>query len=161
MYNIGETLVYAGAGLCTLADIRSEKFDSEKKTYYILKPLNERGSTFYHPVDGDESKLRNVISAEAAAALLDCPPENTAEWIAYDAQRKEIFDSILKEGNPAEVLTVIIQINKHRQEMIEQGKKLRANDEKNLAKAIKNISEEFAFVLKMSEEEIAAKLKSM
>lgn len=154
MFNKGETVIYGSSGICTVSDIRKENFAGEKKLYYILKPVSERGTTVYHPVDGDESKLRLPLTAEQANELLKSDFTSAVIWQAGDIARREMFDEILKEKEPVKLLSLINIITKKKIEKADNGKKLRAADEKALNDAKKIILGEFSFVTGKSEDEI-------
>ena len=53
MFETGEVVVYEGAGVCVIEEIRIEKFNKESRLYYVLKPVKEKSTTIYFPVDGD------------------------------------------------------------------------------------------------------------
>lgn len=154
MFNRGDTVIYGSSGICTVSDIRKENFAGEKKLYYILKPVSERGTTVYHPVDGDESKLRHPITAEKADELLKTDFVSAVAWQAGDIARREAFDEILKEREPVKLLSLINLITKKKIEKSDIGKKLRAADEKALNDAKRIILGEISFVTGKTEDEI-------
>lgn len=154
MFNKGDTVIYGSAGICTVSDIRKENFAGEKKLYYILKPISEKGTTVYHPVDGDESKLRLPLTAEQINEFLKTDFASAVMWQSGDIARRELFDEILKEKEPVKLLSLINIITKKKIEKSDAGKKLRAADEKALNDAKKIILGEFSFVMGKSEDEI-------
>lgn len=107
MFNKGDTVIYGSAGICTVSDIRKENFAGEKKLYYILKPISEKGTTVYHPVDGDESKLRLPLAAEQINEFLKTDFASAVIWQSGDIARRELFDEILKEKEPVKLLSLI------------------------------------------------------
>lgn len=161
MHSIGETLIYGGYCLCTVADIRKESFGSrEKKLYYVLKPIHEKGTTVYHPVQEDESKLTALIDRETARCFLESGTREYVEWSGIDAVRKEYFEGIIKQRDYGMIFALINTILQKKTEKKEQGKKLRASDERILADAEKLIADEFSFVLGISGDEIIEKLRN-
>lgn len=162
MHTIGETLIYGGYCLCTVADIRKENFDGkEKKLYYVLKPVHEKNSTVYHPVEGDESKLSALIDIETAQRLFSETEKGSLEWNENDVLRKEHFEGIIKQRDYNGIFAMINTLVKKREEKKEQGKRLRASDERILAEAEKLIADEFSFVLGIDKEEIIEKLTAI
>lgn len=154
MYKAGDVVVYAGSSVCTVADIREESFGKEKKDYYILKPVFEKSSTVYHPVDGDETKIRKAVTKAEAIDMLSADFSSYAVWVENDAERNACFDALLKKKLPGEMLGIISVIVKKKKEFSSSGKKMRAADEKALAEAKRNILGEFSYALGKSEEEI-------
>lgn len=127
------------------------RFGNTEKQYYILKPIFEPQSTVYHPVDGDEDKLRVPISAEDASRIISSPaPDN---WIADDRERREAFAQTLKGGSCAEVAAMVKLIFHHKHKNPDSVTKLRACDERSLNDGKKLISEELAFALKITKDE--------
>lgn len=154
MYKAGEIVVYAGSSTCIIADIRKESFGKEKKDYYILKPVFEKNSTVYHPVDGDETKLRKAVTKAEALKMLSDDFSSYYSWIENDAERSAYFETLLKEKSPREMLGLISVITKKKKEFSSSGKKMRAADEKALVEAKRNVLGEFSYALGKSEEEI-------
>ncbi len=146
MFNISDTVIYGGGQLCVIADIREECFTGTKMLYYILKPVYDKNSTVYHPVEGGEAKIRMPVSKEKAEKIIT-DTDFTVEWNAFDPLRKECFDGILKESDPEKLIGLIRLISSKRTELAQNGKRLRAADEKAFNEARRAVSEELAFAL--------------
>lgn len=147
MFQISDTVIYGGSQLCIITDIREESFSGTKKPYYILKPVYDKNSTFYQPVDSDDSKMRLPITAEKARKIVDSEAAAQIEWEASDPVRKEEFSALLKECNPEKLVALIRLIKDKRTELVQNGKRLRAADEKAFNEAKKAVSEEFSYAL--------------
>ena len=51
MFHVEDSVMYGSYGVCQIIDIRSEKFDSDAKRYYVREPVQDKNSTFYCPVE--------------------------------------------------------------------------------------------------------------
>ncbi len=158
VYKVGDIVIYAGSNVCVIADIRKESFGKEKKDYYILKPVFEKNSTVYHPVDSDETKLRKAITQAEALEIISDDFSSNAVWIENDTERNDRFEALLKEKSPRKMVWIIRVISQKKKELSSAGKKIRAADEKVLEEAKRNIIEELLYVLGKSEEEIIEKI---
>lgn len=147
MFRISDTVIYCGSQLCVVSDIREESFGGAKKSYYILKPVYDKNSTFYHPVESDEAKMRLPISRECAEKIIGGKAETTLEWNVCDPVRKEEFSALLKECDPEKLVALIRLIQSKRTELVQNGKRLRAADEKAFNEAKRAVSEELAHAL--------------
>lgn len=147
MFRISDTVIYCGSQLCVVADIREESFGGAKKSYYILKPVYDKNSTFYQPVESDEAKMRLPISRDCAEKIINGKSETTLEWNGYDPVRKEEFSALLKECNPEKLVAMIRLIQSKRTELVQNGKRLRAADERAFNEAKRTVSEELSYAL--------------
>lgn len=154
MYKVGDVVVYAGSSVCGVADIRKESFGKETKDYYVLKPVFERSSTVYHPVDGDETKLRKAVTEKEAQDMMAADFSSAVNWIENDAERNAYFDGLLKANSPCDMLGIISLIIKKKKEFSALGKKMRAADEKAFGEAKRKVLGEFSYVLNKSKEEL-------
>lgn len=153
MFETGEVVVYEGAGVCVIEEIRSEKFNKESRLYYVLKPVKEKSTTIYFPVDGDRSKLCDVLSEKEVKELLDSD-YTVLEWIPDDLARKECFDEILKGKDRFRMLSMLYLMQKVKNEKAQNGKRLRAADEKAFNEVKALILGEISYVINVSEEEL-------
>lgn len=153
MFKTSDTVIYGSGQLCVISDIREMSFGSTKRLYYILKPVFDKNSTVYHPVEDGEAKIRMPLTREKAEKII-ANTDFTLEWNAFDSLRKELFDGILKEANPEKLVALIRLIHSKRRELAQNGKRLRAADEKAFNEARFSVSEEFAFVFDTDKEAV-------
>ena len=97
MFSIGEKIIYAENGVCTVEKIGpvSNSGPAKDKLYYHLRPLIGSG-TYFTPVDSG-AYMRPVMSREEAQALIDSMPGiepaicNDTRFNHVDAFYKELF----------------------------------------------------------------------
>lgn len=156
MLNIGETVLYAANGVCTVEEIAELDFGSGKEKYYILKPVSSSQNTFYIPAGNQKmlSKIRKILSRDEVDEIIGSMPDNTASWIDDDLERKNEYKKIIGSGNCKSLVKVIKSIHMHKEEIAENGKKLHQIDERMLKDAESLLYDEFATVLNIKKEEV-------
>lgn len=158
MYNIGDTVMYPGAGVCRIAEIETKRFaKTAPKTYYILKPVYDNvQTTIYCPVDNEKINLQRLLTAEDIRVLLKNLPKDRTLWIDNDTERKREFTAILRSGDRADILQLICEIHENRVKREAAGKKLHLADEKILREAEKIIHQELAYSMQIDVSEVSA-----
>lgn len=156
MLNVGETVLYAANGVCTVEEITELDFGSGKTKYYILKPVSSSQNTFYIPADNQKmlSKIRKILSREEVDEIIASMPDSTAGWIENDLERKNEYKKIIGSGDCKSLVKVIKSIHMHKTEIAENGKKLHQIDEHMLKDAESLLYGEFATVLNIKKEEV-------
>ena len=156
MLNVGETVLYAANGVCTVEEITELDFGSGKTKYYILKPVSSSLNTFYIPADNQKmlSKIRKILSREEVDEIIASMPDSTAGWIENDLERKNEYKKIIGSGDCKSLVKVIKSIHMHKTEIAENGKKLHQIDEHMLKDAESLLYGEFATVLNIKKEEV-------
>ena len=49
MFQVNDVVVYGSQGVCEIISIEDQKIGEETKKYFVLKPKNDKGATFYVP----------------------------------------------------------------------------------------------------------------
>ena len=63
MFQIGSTVMHPTAGVCTITDLRKEKFSGSWELYYCLQPVfDSANNRIYVPVNSEKVVLRQLIS---------------------------------------------------------------------------------------------------
>lgn len=156
MFQINDTVMYGHSGVCRIVDIRRENFSGKDVLYYVLKPVGNEASTIYCPVDSDKIHIRRLLSIEEIHALVRALPESGIDWIDNDQQRREQYTQILRDGDCLQLMRLIRTLFLHRQQLLKAGRKFHQADEKLLKEAEKVLHGEFAHVLQIAPEEVAA-----
>lgn len=73
MFEKGEYIIYGRNGICKIEDITHLDISGvdKKKLYYVLSPLNAKGSRVYFPVDKKDANARKLVTKQEAWKLLD------------------------------------------------------------------------------------------
>ncbi len=149
MFAVNDTVFYGVHGVCTVSEISKREFCGAVSDYYTLKPVYSDRSTVYVPVskDGENEKLRRVLSEEEVYAMIRDLPTSKNVWVENDALRKTTYSGILKSGSPAALASLIKTLYEKQQSLEMQNKKMHASDKRTLSEAEKMLHEEIAYVM--------------
>ena len=163
-FKIGDTVMYSTNGICTVSDIQKMTFPMETKerTYYVLRPASNRNATLFVPDDNAElvGKMRYILPKDEIDDIISGAVGETIDWIDERNARNNAFSTILKNGDPRELLLLLRCILKRKSQLAEVNRRLSNADETTLMSAEKLVCEEFAFSLGISRDEIVDYLKA-
>lgn len=149
MFEVGEYVFKAVNGICRIEEIGHPDMGGANpdKLYYFLVPKKGKGSRLYVPVDTGEKKLRRVLSAEEAWALIGRMPEIEYSLDANKKTRDQEMKNIMNGTDPVEFVRVIKFLYLDRQKRRECGKKLPVSEERYIRAAEDQLYEELAFAI--------------
>ena len=149
MFQINDVVVYGAQGVCKIVGMQEQKIDGTNKTYFVLKPADDRGATFYVPTWNEKAlaKMRKVMTKQDVDALIDSMPKKKPVWIANENERKETYKRILAGGNQAQIIAMIQAIYLHKKEREAEGKRLHMSDEQFMKDAEQLLHNEWQYVL--------------
>ncbi|MDD4545895.1 MAG: CarD family transcriptional regulator [Oscillospiraceae bacterium] len=156
LFHVNDTVVYGTTGVCLITDISEKEFYGKKIKYYTLKPIYQKASVIFVPMNNAKlkSKMRPVLSATEIYSIIRSFSDVEEGWIENDNARRERFSEILKSGERKDLVRMIKSLCAHRETQKENGRKLHASDERILNEAQKLLYEEFAHVLKIEPEQV-------
>ena len=162
---IGELVSYGTNGICTIEKIEmmSMVSDEPEMPYYVLKPEGNSASTVYVPLHNEKlvSRMRKLLTAEEINQMLEATTREHIDWNNDRRYRNDSFHRILSNGVSKEMLMMIQCIEKRKEELINEGKKLPATDTTTLKQAEKLVSEEFSRVLGLDINQIESYVMSV
>ena len=149
MFQINDVVVYGAQGVCKIVGMQEQKIDGTNKTYFVLKPADDRGATFYVPTWNEKAlaKMRKVMTKQDVDALIDSMPKKKPVWIANENERRETYKRILAGGNQAQIIAMIQAIYLHKKEREAEGKRLHMSDEHFMKDAEQLLYNEWQYVL--------------
>lgn len=156
MFQVNDTIMYGTQGICKIVDISEKDFMGTKKEYYVLKPMNDQTATLFAPMHNEkiEQKMRRILSEEEIYQLIESMPQEEANWIKNENERKEQYKKIIAGGNHTELIRMIKALYLHKQKREADGKHLYLSDERFFKEAERILYEEFQFVLNINREEL-------
>ena len=156
MYNIDDAVLYGVNGICTIADIEEKTINKEKKQYYVLKPVYNKASTLFVPMDSELllAKMKKLLSKAEIYELIDNIKDEEINWIDNEQERNRKYSEILKSGDRREIMKMIRALYNHRQQIKDTGRKFHVADEKIMRAAESILHEEFAYVLDIKREQV-------
>ena len=149
MFQINDVVVYGAQGVCKIVGIQEQKIDGTSKTYFVLKPADDRGATFYVPTWNEKAlaKMRIVMTKQDVDALIDSMPNKKPAWIENENERKETYKRILAGGNQTQIISMIQAIYLHKKEREAEGKRLHMSDEHFMKEAEQLLYNEWQYIL--------------
>ncbi len=156
MYEVDTNVIYGANGVCTIVDIRKEKFRGTERAYYVMKPMSDKESTIFVPLDNESSiaKIKPLLSATEVHALIQSMPGEEILWEDNDKARREQYAAILEKGDRKELIQLVKSIYSQQASREESGKRLWAIDENAMNRAEKMLYEEFAVALGIEPEQV-------
>lgn len=164
MYNKGDYIIYGINGVCRIQDYMESESFGEKKTCYILRPLDQDGSKIFTPVDNQKVFMRPLISREEAAKLIEGIPQYDDMIFHERKDQEQEYKKILQKYDCTVYLRFIKALYRRRESRESKGKKITAMDEKYLTLAKRILLGELSVVLNLTVNDIdrllAEKFKS-
>ena len=155
MFKVNDVIIYGTQGVCRIAGIEEKTLSGVKKTYFILKPVNDSGSTIFAPTDNEHvlKKMRRLLSKTEINKLIDSMRDENVAWIGNDNERKEHYRRILTGGDHVELIKMIKAVYTHKKEREAEGKRLHMIDEQFFKNAEKILYTEFQYVLNLNDKD--------
>jgi len=163
MYKENDLIHYGTNGVCRVNAIVERPFHEKKVTYYELKPVFNKNSTLYVPVDNEEltSRMRKTITKKQINTLLSTLSDEECIWIENESERKEKYKQILLSGNSRDMVVMIKTLYLHQEEKKAIGKKMHMADERFFKDAERLVYDEFSVALKIPQSEVPDYIREM
>jgi len=151
MFQVNDVIIYGAQGVCKITGTEEKNVSGKKKTYFVLKPVSDKGSTIYAPTDNEHvlNKMRRLLTKDEIHKLIDSMPEENAVWVANENERKELYKNILAKGDHLELIKMIKAIYAHKKEREAECKRLHMSDERFFKDAEQILYNEFQYVLQL------------
>ncbi len=151
MYRIGDRVVYGVQGVCDICAVEERSVDGKRVQYFVLKPVDRSASMYYVPCNNPAAlaKIRPVLNKEQISELLHSAHVREDCWIGDEAQRKNLYRSMISSCDREALLQMIHTLHGHRAACLAAGKKFHLCDENFLRDAQRLLAAEFAAVLEM------------
>lgn len=157
-FQINDMVQYGTNGICKVLGTEKKCVLKQEKTYFVLQPVFDQSALVFVPQDNEAllSKMRRLLNAREVRALLSDAAGIEDIWIEDRQQRMDTYRALLGRGDRIELLRMIRTLDKHEKQQQKKGKKLNMADERLYKAAQKALFDEFAFVLQIQPEEVAA-----
>ena len=156
MYKLNDVVVYGTQGVCRITEIGPLEYNNDpNKLYYTLRPLFQKGTILYAPVDNRKSVMRPVLTQEDIDSLIDDIPSIHTIEVKSDREREGLYKSALHTCDPRELVKVIKTVYYRRKDRLASGKKRIIVDEKYFQLAEEQLYEELAYVMNLTKDDMA------
>lgn len=158
MFQAGDVIVCETHGVCRVEKVGplSSAVADRDRLYYTLKPLYERGSVVFTPVDNEKMVIRPVISREEALRLIDGIRDAEALGIEDERKREENYKTALKSCRAEELVKMIKTINARKRSRAARGKKATDADSRYVKLAEDYLYGELAISLDLERDQVKA-----
>ena len=158
MFQAGDVIVCGTHGVCRVEKVGplSSAVADRDRLYYTLKPLYERGSVVFTPVDNEKMVIRPVISREEALRLIAGIRDAEALGIADERKREENYKTALKSCRAEELVKMIKTINARKRSRAARGKKATDADSRYVKLAEDYLYGELAISLDLERDQVKA-----
>ena len=130
MFKVNDVIVYGTQGVCRIACIEEKTISGKTSNYYVLKPVNDGGSTIFAPTDNEYilRKMHRLLTEEEINTLIDSMRNEDVLWINNDSDRKEHYRKVLAKGDHTELIKTLKAVYAHKKEREAAGKHLHMID---------------------------------
>ena len=151
MYQVNDSVMYGTHGVCEVTAVGrlSMSVADRKKKYYTLRPVYQKDSLVYVPVDHVKLPMRLVLSKQEAKELVEEIPSLETIWIPNEKEREDQYKEAVHSGDCRELVRMIKTIYLRQKARIEDGKKVAAVDERYFQQAENLLYGELAYALEM------------
>ena len=149
MFQVNDVIIYGAQGICKITDIEEKTIDGKKRTYFVMKPVSDKGSTIFVPTDNEVvlKKMRRLLTKEEIHKLIDAMAKENAVWVTNENERKELYKNILAKGDHLDLIKMLKAVYAHKKEREAEGKRLHMSDERFFKDAELILHSEFQYVL--------------
>lgn len=156
MFQEGDYIVYGSSGVCVVEQVGNPDIPgmNSDRLYYTLRPLYDKKSTIFTPVDNKKVVMRPVMTKDEALALIDEMDKIGYLVVNDEKQREAEYKNCFLKCDCRELVKMIHTIHLRREERLAQGKKVTAKDDKYFHMAENNLFGELAVSLGIEREKV-------
>jgi CarD family transcriptional regulator len=156
VFSIGDYVMKTSKGVCHIDDITHLDMAGidKDKLYYVMTPIDGKGSTLYVSVDTAQESIRAAMTKGQAEDVIDSIPSIEEAWVENDKLREQCYKDAVRSGSPEALIGIIKTIYARKKLREGQGKKNTAVDERYFKQAEDLLFAEIAFALGKNKDEI-------
>ena len=98
--------------------------------------------------------MRRILTREEILELIETMPDEEANWIHNENERKEKYKRIITSGDRVELIKMIKALYSHKKKREAEGKHLYLSDERFFKEAERILYDEFQYVLNLQKTEV-------
>ena len=163
MYQVGDSIVYGKAGVCTITEITTidSRWSEKDQLYYVLKPLYQ-DCVISAPVQNPRVCTRLTITKSEADRLIDTIPSITPKIYQSDRTQDVIryYESYIETHDCADLLELTVSLRAKKDTAAETKGKFGSVDQKFMARAEDMLFGELAVALGIPKEDVQGYIES-
>ena len=154
--------MYGVHGVCRVVGTEKQLVNRKRATFLVLEPLTQSESRFYLPTENPTAmgKLKEVLSCDELASLLNSDEICANVWIHEENRRKQHYRELIGSGDRLALLQMIHSLYRYKEEQLESGRKFHQSDDNFLRDAEKLIASEISLVMELTPEEARKYLRT-
>lgn len=162
MWKKDDIVLHGNDGVCRISGIEKlDLFGDGAREYYILDSLYARSTTIYVEVGAGDASLTRPMQQPEIDALIRNIPSMDCEWIPNDKLRQQTLGARIRTGSVSDLMAIVNMLLRKKEEILESGRKFRAQDEKALDKAQQIINRKLAFGLGVQPEKVSSYISAL
>ncbi len=156
MFSKGEYIIYGTKGVCKVMDITTIQREGipGNRLYYLLMPINSRGSKVFTPVDNDKIVMRSLISREEAEKLIDEMPQIEELSVPSEKLREQSYKDCMRTADCRDYVRILKTLYHRKQTRLAHGKKSTSTDERYMKQAEDALCSELSIQLEIPREKV-------
>ncbi len=154
MFEKGIFVLYETIGVCQVDKISKTDFTDSNRLYYYLKPVFEKNTTIYIPVDSTKVMMRRILSRQEAEQFVQSWPTLPCKNYANDKERPQAYKQVCTSGSCLELASMIKEIVQKEQSCKGRGKGLSIREKNGVKLARKLLFGELAAALGIFPEDV-------
>ncbi len=156
MFQVGERVVYGGAGVCRIKEISTVDMDGvdKDKLFYILNPVGREDSVIYAPTENGRTVMRKVLGREEAEALIRGIPDIEPLPPIDSRSRESVCREGIKSCDCRSLIQIIKSLYLKGQARAESGRRALNADERYLKQAEDILYAELAVALDIEKTDV-------
>lgn len=160
-YQKNDYVIYGGNGVCIVEDICTMDGSGldDSRVYYRLKPLYEKGSMVYAPVDNLKSTLRELLSESEIHNLMEEFPDIEPITFQNEKSIEMEYRNVLQSYKSRELMRVMKTAFMRMRKRQRENKKVVLVDEKYFHKSKELLFGEWAVILNSSKEDVESNFR--
>lgn len=161
LFKVNDFVVYGDRGVYRIASIGQLDFLDSNEKYYSLEPVCSDGSTIYVKTSSNKISMRNLISRQKAENYLSELRELDSLYDKDSRARDREYQDVLKNSECGKCLRMLKGIKQEEHRRLAIGKKLNADDDKNLKRVEKILLGELSVVFDSSVDQVKEKMSAL
>lgn len=153
--------MHESQGICKVVGLEDRVFSGETRSYYVLKPIENKISTVYLPESTirESNNIKPVLTIGEVEEIFENMDAVESVWVEEMSKRKAKFRKILANNKRAELIALVKSVYLKKLELENDGKKIHAYDEQYMKDAEAILYSEFSHVMDLEVDEVERLVK--
>ncbi|MGN0408590.1 MAG: CarD family transcriptional regulator [Bacteroides sp.] len=161
MFEKGDMVVCGNNGVCKIEKISKLEGMDNDIVYYIMRPVYEKSSTVYIPVESHKTPVRKMMNKDEALAFIKEIPEIGTLTLNNEKQREEQYKACMQNAECKGWVTIIKTLYERNNARLTSGKKIISMDERYMRMAKNCLYGELAVSLDIEKDKVESYIEKI